>query len=528
LEQGQQFTDAQLESIWRQLQNWAPFEQLGAMKGEREDASEIRDHRHGRAGLLAILLCAGESWLAKRSDRREWLEDQVLKILANPPRIKCYCPDEIHDDYESLLARAVVRCWVRSPKDVNWRRHVASFVTAYRYRTVLRLFQEAFRVRQKLGKSYGELEGFALAFAAVRKRATQLQFFRTRSETDAKEIQKWGNKWLPAFTRGRGPKWTDNWSGVEILEAFPHERRPRVAKSQRGEEVYRRDYGLDMGIILAAFGQFPALNDANDSNERAHWLGICTEMVSAFCRTLPSADKATPEDAEWHYDHWSADEEIFKIVARRLFECKPAERRTLWEQIIGLPFAAHHHICSLLSQLVIESLRTEPYRIAELVLIWREIAEHVFTRDKSPRASWRNGIEVQKHVLLYGSVTSQDEFWGPLVEQLRPWFKVHLGEIGNDAHDQSSIARFFTTKAGERLLVDAFVWLQPAWELAGDWFWRSVVEDNGFSELLEHAWRHKFAEIRANPIALKAFKILTLKLAAHHVPVAMEVQQNLG
>lgn len=177
---------------------------------------------------------------------------------------------------------------------------------------------------------------------------------------------------------------------------------------------------------------------------------------------------------------------------------------------------------------MIETLRTEPYRIAELVPIWREITEHVFTRSKSPRADWRNRIEIQKHVLLYGSVASQDEFWGPLVEELRPWFRLHLGEIWQDAHDQSSFARFLTTKAGTPLLIDALVWLQPGWELNSEWFWKTVIEGNDFSELLEHAWRHKFVEIRANPIALKAFKILTLKLAAHHVAIAMEIQQNLG
>jgi hypothetical protein len=36
LEQDQKFTDAQLENVWQQLQNWTPFEQLGAMKGEKD------------------------------------------------------------------------------------------------------------------------------------------------------------------------------------------------------------------------------------------------------------------------------------------------------------------------------------------------------------------------------------------------------------------------------------------------------------------------------------------------------------
>ena len=528
LEQDQKMTDAQLENVWQQLQNWTPFEQLGAMKGEEEDASEIRDHRHARAGLLAILLCAGESWLDKHSDRRKWLEDEIQKILTDPPKAQSYGPDEIHDDYESLLARAVVRCWVRSPQDVNWRGHVASFVTAYRYRTVLRLFQEAFKVRQKLGNAYRELEGFTLAFAVVRKRATRPQFFRTRSKTDAKEIQKWGDKWLSAFARGKGPKWTEDWSSIETLEKFLHQRSSHSVKSHGRDEVHRRDYGFDMGVIIAAFGQFPALDGAIDSKERCHWFCVCKQILAAFCRTLPNADAATPDDAEWHYDHWRSDEDVFKIVARRLFECTSSERRELWEPIIGLPFAAHHYISSLLDQLVIESLRLEPYRITQLIPIWREMADCIFAKPKLKKENWRNRIDVQKHILLYGSVaSSSEEFWGALVENLRPLFKQHLAEIWHDTHDQSSFAYFLTTKAGERLLIDALVWLQPAWELTRDYFWERVAEENHFANLLEHAWRHKFAEIRANAIALKSFKILTLKLATHHVPIALEIQQQI-
>jgi hypothetical protein len=528
LEQGQQFNEAQLDSVWKQLQDWAPFEQLGLMEGESPDSALFRDHRHGRAGLLAILLCAGDSWLEKHSDRRKWLETEVQKILDDPPQIICFSPDEVHDDYESLLARAVIRCWAHSPQDINWRGYVGSFVTAHRYRTVLRLFQEAFKVRQKLGNAYRELEGFALAFAVERKKATQFQFLRTRTQTNAEDLHKWSDKWLRKFAGGKGPKWTPDWSKVESLEAFPNDQRPKAPKSSPRDELHRRDYGLDMGTILAAFGQFPALDTAIDSKERDHWLGVCKQMVAAFCRTLPNADKATPDDAEWHYDHWRSDEEIYKTVARRLFECTSAERRELWEPIVCLPFAAHHHICSFLDQLVIEALGVEPYRIAELIPIWREIANCIFAKPKSKKENWRNRIDVQKHILLYGSVaSSSEEFWGPLVENLRPLFKQHLSEIWHDTHDQSSFAYFLTTKAGERLLIDALVWLQPAWELARDYFWERVAEENHFANLLEHAWRYKFADIRANPIALKSFKILTLKLATHHVPIALEVQQQV-
>lgn len=526
LDRNLQLPDQQLDNIWRQLQNWSPFEELGAIEGEEADAVLLRDHRHARAGLLAVILCAGESWLSKHSERREWLENEVLKILADPPKVFCFTPDDIHDDYEGLLARAVVRCWSRTPQDPNWRGHVASFVTAHRYRTIRRLFQEAFKLRLALGGAYRDLEAFALAFAAERKKATQLLFLRTRAKTDTAELEKWGGEWLEKFAAGHGPQWVSDWSRAEAPEPFIRDSHP-YQKSPRREEVYRRNYGLDMGVILAAFGSFPALAEAQDSQERAHWFGVCKEMVGLFCRTLPSADPATPVEAEWHYHHWAPDEAVFQTVARRLFECNREEQKQLWEPIVSLPVAAHHHICSFLNQLLIESLRFEPYRITELVPIWRGIAERVFA-SKPPKGRWRDHIEIQRHVLLYDSILSaREEFFGPLVEDLRSFYQQHLGKIAHDAYDQSSFSAFLLTKAGESLLIDALAWLQPVWELASDYFWETAVEHSHFANLLERAWRDHFPLIRANAAALKAFKTLTLKLAAYHVPIALEVQQQL-
>src|SRR5581483_10729721 len=332
---------------------WVPFEELGAMEGEDADAVTLRDHRHARAGLLAVILCVGDSWLSKHSGRREWLENEVLKILADPPKVFCFTPDDIHDDYEGLLARAVVRCWSRSPQDPNWRGHVASFVTAHRYRTVRRLFQEAFKLRSALGGAYRELEAFTLAFAAERKKATQLLFLRTRAKTDAAQLAKWGVKWLKKFAAGKGPKWVSDWSQAEAAEPFYHDLNPHQ-KSSRREEVYRRSYGLDMGVVLAMCGGFPALAEAQNPEERDHWLSVCKEMVGLLCRTLPSADPVAPAEAEWNYHHWAPDEAVFQTVSRRLFECNRDEQKQLWEPIVSLPVAAHHHICSFLNHLLIE------------------------------------------------------------------------------------------------------------------------------------------------------------------------------
>lgn len=131
-------------------------------------------------------------------------------------------------------------------------------------------------------------------------------------------------------------------------------------------------------------------------------------------------------------------------------------------------------------------------------------------------------------MLLYDSIPSaREEFFGPLVEDLRPFYNQHLGKIAHDAYDQSSFSAFLLTKAGERLLIDSLIWLQPIWDLASDYYWETAVEQNHFANLLDRAWHNYYPLIRADASALKAFKTLTLKLAAHHVPIALEVQQQI-
>jgi hypothetical protein len=97
-----------------------------------------------------------------------------------------------------------------------------------------------------------------------------------------------------------------------------------------------------------------------------------------------------------------------------------------------------------------------------------------------------------------------------------------------DAHEQSSLAAFLTTKAASALLVDGFAWLGAGWQTASKYFWDTAVERGGFEQLLDHAWREHFDSIRVNSDALQAFKLLTLSLAARHVPTALQIQQQIG
>ncbi|HWQ91641.1 MAG TPA: hypothetical protein VN673_08215, partial [Clostridia bacterium] len=529
LEKPPELSDSQLEGIWQQLQHWGPYEQASsAAIKEDETSSEFLDHRHARCGFLAVLLSLGRAWLQRNPERRAEIEAEVRKLLADPPNITVLTEDDNHDDFEGFLARCAIQCWAAAPENTEWRGLAGSFVTACRYRTVRHLFDEAFRVRAELGEQFHELEALALSFAVARGEATRLVFLRTRRETDNDTVEVWRKNWLPKFAERQGPAWVSDWSKAEKLEDFYPKTDASYGMGAKRYELHRRDYGLDMGVVLASFGHLPPLAEERGESERAHWLNIAGQMLAAFCRTLPAAMDTGEE--EWKYEIWKVDEEIFDVVAIRAFECEKEQRVTLWQPVLDLPPAAHHHISQFLHAILLESIKTDRPKIGELIPIWREMADHLFHSERWQSGQKRNTSEVWKELLLYGTpfTSVSEDIFAPVVNNLRPYYEWHARGLTADAHEQSSLVSFLTTKAASALLVDSLAWLGPGWQTASRYFWDTAVERGSFTQLLDHAWRQHFDSIRPNAEALQAFKSLTLNLAARHVATALHIQQQVG
>jgi hypothetical protein len=516
--------DEQLDSLWSTLNNWAPFEQEPSNNEEDEFGAAFLDHRHARAGLLAVILSLGRDWLRAHPKEYAFIKDEVRKLLADPPKVVASVPEDLHDDGEGFLARCAVQCWCDDPKNEEWRVAVSQFVTAYRYRTVQVLFDEAYHARQVLGSAVRELQALALAYAVIRKKAYTQRY--GQGQIDKKLLEEWAAKWIPAFAAGNCPDWPVSWKTVELVYEFPIEYEDAPGSRRRKRRI-RRNYGFDISLLIAVFANLPPLADAIDSAERAFWMNIAKELLGTLLRTLPPPPKDSEE--EWDYQVWKTDGQIFDCVTGRLFECAREEQSDLWQPVLNLPPAAHHHITGFLSAVLLQSCRTDPPRVSELLQIWKEIIEYIFSKPEWASRS-RDCEDVWQHLFLYGTPFTSfgEEVFIPFIDGLRLLFQRHVTTCLDDAYDQSSFAGFLFTKAGERLFVDALVWLLPSWENADHWFWEKAAEQSRFAFLLENAWRRHFADIRKRPDALKAFKILTLKLAAQQIPIALEVQGLIG
>lgn len=520
IERRLELTDDQLEALLGQVHALQADKEVKAHLDEEDSVNA--DPRHGFAGTLAVLVCLGADWLRRNGERQSWVADEVLKLLDDAPPVRAYSEDDGNVDCETFLARCAVRCWANEPANSIWRKAVGGFVTAYRYATIRALFDEAFRVRTAIGDGHRELEALALSFAAARNEANRLD-----KDSASKRIDEWRNKWLSIYSEGRGPAWTDNWAEIEVPEPFPHEKQAYPG-SRRRRLRGRRDHGFDMGVLLGAFGQLPSLARANDNQEREHWITVTGQILAVALRTFPPPCGSTEE--EERCDVYDSDRRVFEIVASRVFESDDMRVAAFWRTILDLGPARHVHVTAFLRSLLLESIRTEPPRISKLLALWRQIGDHLFASSLWTGPGTRGCWEVLSCFFLYGSSfqSAGDESFIPLIDGLRPLFERHVKEQLGGSRDQSDFVEFLTTKAGERLLVNALAWLCPAWERADHWFWDRAIERRSFGALLEHARRHHFSSIRGNPDALKSFKILMLQLSNRHVPIALEIQTQIA
>ncbi|MEC5129020.1 hypothetical protein VSU19_19825 [Verrucomicrobiales bacterium BCK34] len=552
LKERSEFNDEESNLLWKQMQE---FKELAKGRSEpdlSEWSSTLRDHRHSMAGFCAVLLCLCREWLMKNEGIRKQIFSDVRDLLGDRPKVRAFTPKDIHTDGEIFLARSVIQCLSHEPTNRFWRKESAQFVTAYRYGTIRALFDEVHRVRHDLSGTASELEALALSFAAIRYDAQNYQgqqgpklgrmdrffaFFRRRDKADNRGsfmepnpalVEVWQKKWLKRFAKGRGPSYSENWQSYTTKRETEIDQSDDCYYEYGSRKRGRKSYRLDMELVIAVFGHRPPLREATSKKERSQWVHSEMQLLNSFLRTLPSVDST--DEAEWVPNLYSPDQAILKIAAKRVFEEDAKTSDKFLAPLLGLPPQAQHYFSFFLSSLFIRSLADDPPNVARLGDIWQKIGETLSDSIPHNDLTRRDSREIWGSFLFYGNL-SNDVRYGDLasfVEGLREFYKFVISELGSAEYDHIGLVSIFSSEAGKGLIVDSLEWFLPVWERVDKYYWSNVAERSAHAQYLEEAWNNHFPLIRANADALRAFKILTQKLATHQEPVALEIQQQIG
>jgi hypothetical protein len=518
--------DKQFDEHWQRLLDWkATF----AESYDQQDASNIEDRttdpRHAHAGLLALLVCLGEEQLKKNPARHDEVVNEVKVLLSNPPQLIIFSEEEHHDDFEAFMARIVVHLWVEEPKCKIWRKAVAEYATAYRYRTPWHLYNEAFRLRASSGTTFHELEALILAFANVRQRIS-LQPPRQRDYKGNKDRQRL----VSDFAKGKRPAWSDEWDRLYVVgSALP---------ATRGD---RSTYRLDMTLLLHTLGHMdsihitsckniPSLSEAYDIRERRHWINHAVQMVSALVCSIPESFEESASKPLLYEE----DRNILYLAAIRLLECSDEERQSILAPLLNNPVA--EVISALLDGVSLARYHAEPPLMKEVLAVWETIVFSVYEHQTAIRyADKRHRHDIWRTALLYQAscfrFSQEDEMTAltPLVTALKPIYHWFINEklLMWDAHEISSLALFLSTKAGKDIQKDVVSWFERKLSKADARFWEKVSNHDGLPKLLQSFWAQDYAMIRHDTTVRKAFTALLTPLVANHNRLALTVQQQL-
>jgi len=527
LEKREHLDDKQFDEDWQRLVDWKT---TFAESYDQQDASNIEDRttdpRHAHAGLLALLVCLGEAQLKKDPSRYDEVVNDIKSLLSNPPPLFVFSEEEHHDDFEAFMARSVVHLWVEEPKCKLWRKAVAEFTTAYRYRTVWHLYNEAFRLRASSGTTFHELEALILAFAAVRQRIN-LQPPSQRDYMGNKDRQRL----VSDFAKGKRPAWSDEWDRLDVVgSALP---------ATRGD---RSTYRLDMTLLLHTLGHMdtiritackniPSLSEAYDIRERRHWINHAVQMVSALVCSMPESFEESAS-SPFLYEE---DRNILYLAAIRLLECSDKERQRILDPLLNNP--VDEVISALLDGVSLARYHAEPPLMKEFLAVWETIVFSVFEHQTAIRyADKHHCHDLWQTALLYHAscfrVSQEDEMTAltPLVTALKPIYHWLINEKLEmwDTHEISYLSSFLSTQAGTGILKDVICWYSAKLSNADIRFWKEVSNHDGLPKLLQSFWAQHSALIRQDMAIRDAFTALLTPLAANHNRIALTVQQQLS
>ncbi len=526
IKERQPLSDKQFEEYWQRLLAWKiAFVKSYSQQNDSSIEDRATDPRHAHAGLLALLVCLGEEHLKKNPSRYEEVVNDVRALLSNPPPLFIYSEEDHHDDFEAFMALAVVHLWVENPKSETWRKAVAEYATAYRYRTVWHLYNEAFRLRTSSGTAFYEFEALILAFAVVRQRIN-LQPPSQRGYKGNKDRQRL----VSDFAKGKRPAWSDEWDRLGVVDS--------ALPAARGD---RSTYRLDMTLLLHTLGHMdsihmascknlPSLSEACDKSERRHWINHVIQMVTALACSMPKSFEESASNPLLYEE----DRNILCLAAIRLLECSDEERQSILVPLLNSP--VDEVVSALLDGVSLARHHAEPPLMKEFLAVWETIVMSVYKHQTAIRYAdkyrrhdlWPTALLFHASCIRFAQENEMATF-SSLVTGLKPvyqWFINEKLEM-RDTHEISELASFVSTKAGEDIQKDVIHWFECKLSKADARFWKEVSKYDGLPKLLQSFWARDYAMIRHDRTVRKAFTALLTPLVANHNRLALTVQQQL-
>ena len=447
--------------------------------------------------------------------------------------------------WHSFCAAAIPYLWAQDVSSTELRECVALMALDRHYKTVGSLFRACHAERRRLGDQFIKLQAllryWALERIPLRRREDALnsgyvlhpdqrRSFRAimdlgedlpaklLSEDFLKTVVAFVDDTLPAVLPPFGdcaipePAWSSN-------HPSPHERR-------------RNSYVVDIELIQWAYSYLPALDSAEDQQERAGWIALWSEILECLLRTLQPASEED-RDKEVDGTPYQVDGWILRSIAILVPQMDTAEHpEQFWRPILDLGWQAHYWVENFLSRFFTYNLsRTaDAAFLSAFVQVWSNMIDYADASSvwnhSSGSGGWHIGDNWESLMGLSWSFTYPwDNLHQPVLTKMERKFQEFCVKHLHGGRMRKKMLRLLCSSAAQKIRLPALLWMEPHFRLeTAD---KQAEADEQLGLFLAECWQGYQEELRRSPEAFDCFMRLVKFLADRQSPLALEIQNRM-
>ncbi len=523
---------------------WDRCQQIMAMPADEDRLTRNEDCACGAA---AVFLLKWQDWLSRHPERDAWSREQIVNTIGSPPENFGFDTevDASEWHWHSFCAAAIPYLWARDVGSTELRECVAYMALDHHYRTVGSLFRACHAERRRLGDQFVKLQAllrhWALERISLRRREDMLNggyVLRSEQRRSFRAIMDLGED-LPAKLLSE--------SFLKTITAFVDDTLPAVLpplgddavpepahRFNRSSQHERRRnrYAIDIELIQWAYSYLPALDSAEDQQERQEWIALWKEILECLLRTLRPTSEVD-RDKEVDGTPYEVDRWILRSISILVLQMDEAERpEQLWQSVLDLGWQAHHWVENFLSGFFSYNLHrtTDATFRNAFVLVWSSMIDYAGAspvwNHSTGSGSWHVGDNWESLMGLSWSFTYPwDSISQPVLPEMQGKFERFCTQHLDGDRMVRKTLRLLCSSAAQQIRLPALLWMEP--HFRPDRPDKRSEADEQLGLFLAECWQGHQEELRRSPEVFDCFMRLVKFLADHQSPMALEIQNRV-
>ena len=341
-------TAKQAESIYQRLRE--------IVSSDRRDGTFAFYRKESISAGIALLVVAGENWLAGNSEAEAFCVEHLLALSEEPPTPTDFdSPESISGGFDFFLAEAALHLVLRNRGNDRLWSVLLRGITSNQYKTTEKIMMVAFRHRTSKAIRFNELVGAVILWAVIRGPVGALG-----SRFDSTTITPYQKLIVSRFKRGYFKKRVQSLAfAVQANDRFArmklrgtpqwewHEQRTQMLESRNAtnmahrERLHRRETYLDLEVLhhgLSFLGQFEGLR-SDDAPDLRRYFDQLLRLELELLPNSPNADSVEFQN-QCDFDDW------IMALASLYYATLPLSEavQTVAQPIMSLGAGAHYWI----------------------------------------------------------------------------------------------------------------------------------------------------------------------------------------